>query len=503
MIYHLRNKYYLLLLLIVAVATSCKSKFDSHDAVTNGVLTSSLLDQINQNPNLSKFSQYLTQKGYDKIIAASKTFTVWAPTNAAFTAVDASILSDTGKLKQFIGNHITNQSYTTGMASPSLRLKTLNGKNATFTQTQFENANIITANLYVGNGILHIIDAAIIPKLNIWEYVNSLTKVGANQLTYLVSQNYSYQDSSLATVTGVTATGKPILKPGTGIVFKNRYLDQTANLKDEDKQFTYIVMTDASYDAENNKVSKYFATSTADSTAKLTAFNVTKDLVIPGAYTPTALPDTLLSINNVKVPVSRGVYVVQSYAASNGIVYVMSNTNFKLVDKIPTITIQGENPAFFSRTDRGGATGYRLRNDPSGIPYKDIYIATNGNTVLTAAFYAAYTISNANSVTYKVYERAINEQVTTPTPATATVPLIPSVPVLFAQQLSVFSPFSPLPTSFGFQTVAYLNYSEVLIGTFTNTRYGYLRFTNNGANVATANLNSITLDYLKLVPVLP
>jgi uncharacterized surface protein with fasciclin (FAS1) repeats len=503
MFHHLRNKYYLLLLLVVAVATSCKNRFDSHDAITNSVLAGSLLDQINQNPNLSKFSQYLTQTGYDKVIAASKTFTVWAPTNAAFASVDASILSDTAKLKQFIGNYITNQSYTTGMANPSLRLKTLNGKNATFTQTQFEGANITTANQYVGNGILHVIDAAIIPKLNIWEYVNSLTNVGAHQLAYLTSQNYSYQDSTLATVTGVDASGKPILKAGTGIVFKNHYLDQTANLKDEDQQFTYIVMTDASYDAENNKVLKYFATSTADSTAKLAAFNVTKDLIIPGVYTPTALPDTLLSINNVKVPVSRGAYVVQSYAASNGMVYVMSNTNFKLVDKIPTIVIQGENPAFFSRTDRGGATGYRLRNDPAGVPYKDIYIATNGNTTLTAAFYAAYTVNNANSVTYNVYERAINEQLTAPTPATATAPLKPSVPVLFTQQLSVFSPFSPLPTSFGFKTVAYLDYTEVLIGTFTNTRYGYLRFTNNGANVTTANLNSITLDYLKLVPVLP
>ncbi|EHQ29185.1 fasciclin domain-containing protein [Mucilaginibacter paludis] len=501
--HHLCHRYYVLLVFCTMVISSCKSPWDKHDTVTNSVLAINLLDQINQNPNLSKFSQYLAQTGYDKVIASSKTFTVWAPTNTALQAVDASILGDTVKLKQFIGNHLSNLSYTTNMASPSIRVKTLNGKNATFTPTTFENANITTANQYVANGILHIIDAAVIPKLNIWDYVNSLTTVGQKQLAYLQSQNYIYQDTTLATVTGVGSNGKPILKPGTGLVNANYYLNQTANLKDEDQMLTYIVLTDAAYDTENNKVNKYFATSSIDSTAKLAAFNVTKDLVIKGAYVPSALPDTLLSINNIKVPVLRGANIVQSYAASNGVVYVMSSANFKLVEKVPPIVIQGEDATFFARTDKGAAIVYRLRKDPAGIAYKDIYIATNTAATLTPLFYAGYTINNANSVTYKVYQRAINEQMTAGTAATSTAPAVQPAPILFSQQLSIYSPFSATPTQFGFQTVASFNYSEVLIGTFTNTRYGYLKFTNSGANSTTANANSITLDYLKLVPTLP
>jgi uncharacterized surface protein with fasciclin (FAS1) repeats len=502
MIKNLRNRYCQLILILTVAFASCKNQFNQHDAITDPALTSNLLQQINQDANLSKFSQYLVQTGYDKVIASSKTFTVWAPTNAAFQNVDPALLADTARLKQFIANHISNQSYTTNMAQPSLTVKTLNGKNATFTATTFETANILQANRYVANGILNVIDAAIIPKMNIWEYINNLTNVGQLQKAYLLSQNYSYQDTTQATITGYGSNGKPILQPGTGVVNKNYYLNQTANLQNEDQKFTYIVLTDAAFTSESNKVTKYFATSTPDSTAKLAAFNVTKDLVIPGVYAQSALPDTLLSVNNVKVPVSKGLNVVSTYNASNGIVYVMSSVNFRVTDKITPIVIQGENPAYFSRTDKNADILYRLRNDPNGVPYKDIFIATNTAATLTPLFTAYYTINNANSVTYKVYERAINEQLSAPVPATATTALVPAAPIIFSQQLTVYSPYSGI-TAFVATPVAYLNYNEVLIGTFTLTRYGFLKLANSGANSATAGLNSLSLDYLKLVPVLP
>lgn len=492
----LQNKYLMALVLFATIFASCKNQFDKHDAVSNSALTTNLMEQINQNSNLSKFSQYLVQTGYDKIISSSKTYTVWAPTNAAFQSVDPAILSDTAKLRLFIGNHISNQSYTTTMAGAGLRIKMLNGKNTTFTTTTFETARIVQGNQYVANGILHVIDAAIIPKLNIWDYVNSLTTAGLLQKAYLVSQNYTYQDTSLATVTGVGANGKPILKPGTGIVNKNHYLDQTQNLQNEDGQFTYIVLTDAAYTSETNKVLKYFATSTTDSTANLAAFNVTKDLILPGVIAQANLPDTALSTNNVKVPVLKGANIVQTYNASNGIVYVMSSVNYRLVDKITPIVIQGENPSYFPTSTQVPNFKYRLRVDPNGVPYKDLFIESITGTTLPAAYYAGYKVNGAYSVSYRVYERAINEQIST---ATATTQ---AAPIIFSQTLNIYSPYNPV-TTFGPLAVAYLNYNEVPLGTYTLSRYGYINITNVGANNTTAGMNSTSLDYLKLVPILP
>jgi len=74
-------------------------------------------------------------------------------------------------------------------------------------------------------------------------------------------------------------------KTGTGIVYKVSL--QRSNTKPVERRSTIYVfeITDAAYTAEQIKVIQYFGSSSPDSTAKLAAFNVIKDLAIPGVYT--------------------------------------------------------------------------------------------------------------------------------------------------------------------------------------------------------------------------
>jgi len=481
-----RNKYILLFALIAAVFTSCKNQWESRDAITDPSLGVTVLQQINNNADLSKFSQYLTQTGYDKVLAGSKTYTVWAPTNAAITAalvIDATIATDTGKLKRFVGNHISNQLYSTSLPQPSIRVKMLNGKSITFTKTKFEEANIVLSNIYSSNGLLHTIDQAIIPKLNIWDYIKSLKTVGLKQRDFLLSQNYLHQDSTRAKQTGVDPiTGKPIYDPTSAIDTLNYYISRTQNIKSEDAQFTYFVLTDAAFTAESNKVLPYFASPSPTGSMVLANFNVTKDLAIPGLITQANLPDTIISPFNVKVPINKA-NIVQTYNASNGIVYVMSSVPYRLKDKITPIVIQGESTTLFSRTDKAGSIFYRTKLDNNGVPFSDILIETNTSSTLTAQFSAIYLAPNLNSVTYNVYWRAINDRAAT-----------------FSQQLNFVTPLSG---TFPYTLVPLLNYSETLLGTYTVTQYGSQLMYLTGANSTTSGTNSLTLDYVKLVPVLP
>src|SRR5476651_1235543 len=152
-----RNRYLILILLIAAVFTSCKKQLGAQTEITDPALGVNLMEKIGQDANLSLFSQYLVKTGYDQVIISSKTFTVWAPTNAAILAAqatDPTVISDAAKLKLFIGNHISLQSYTSSAPTPSLRVKMLNGKSATFTKTTFEEANIVIKDEYASNGIL-------------------------------------------------------------------------------------------------------------------------------------------------------------------------------------------------------------------------------------------------------------------------------------------------------------------------------------------------------------
>ncbi|MBW4889146.1 fasciclin domain-containing protein [Mucilaginibacter sp. HMF5004] len=501
-------------MLIASVFASCKNQWDEHNMITDPSLSVNLQDQINGNASISLFNQYIAKSKYSSVLASSKSFTVWAPNNAAMANVDPGILADTARLNQFVGNHISYQLYTTDVPQPTVRVQMVSGKSETFTKTSIEAATIVSANRYASNGVLHIINRVLRPKLNIWDYATNtgaatgntqgagLTTDALQEQAYLRSQNYSYQDTSLAEITGYDPlTGKPIPKPGTGIVNKNRYKDQTVNLSDETKQYTFFVMADAGLNNQLSKVSKYFTTSTVDSTTQVSTFNIIKDLVVPGVYSTKnepgsiAMPDTIVSPFGVKIPVNMN-DTIRSYNASNGKVYVMKDVFFRVQDKIPAIVIQGESnpvygtPGAWFRTDNGSRASniyYRVKNDPNGVQWKDIYIENNtSNGVnLPAQYWAGYPLKNVNTATYKVYIRAINdsknvfsEGISFCTPLTGNIPTLLNIPYFQVSQN---------------------NFSEVYVGNYTNTKYGY----NSMFVVAnTTGTISITFDYIKLVPVI-
>jgi uncharacterized surface protein with fasciclin (FAS1) repeats len=516
-----RNKCFILFVFIASVFASCKNQWDQHNLISDPSLSVNLLQQINSNTSVSLFSQYLAKSKYSATLASSKSFTVWAPNDAAMKKVDPAVLADTARLNQFIGNHISYLLYTTSQPQPTIRVQMVSGKSETFTKTTIERATILTADQYASNGIYHVISQAIMPKLNIWDYVTNtgaatgntqgagLTTDALQEQAYLTAQDYSYVDTSLAIVTGYDpVTGKPILQAGTGIVRKNYYKNQTADVSDETKQYTFFVMSDAGMNNEVSKLSKYFATSTVDSTNKATTYAIIKDLVVPGVYSTKsepgtiAMPDSIPSLFGVKIPINMN-DTIRSYNASNGKVYVMKDVFFKAQDKVPTIVIQGESAPVYGtsgawyKTDNGSRANnvyYRVKNDPNGVQWKDIYIESNtsNGVFLSPQFWVGYKLQNVNTATYKVYIRAINDSKTA-----------------FSEEISFCTPLSgnnPTLGNIPYFSLPLNNFSETYVGTYTNPKYGYNSMFVTGANItqtsATQGTNSITFDYIKLVPVI-
>ena len=482
---NLKITYILLFLVTAGAICACKKNWDQRGNIADQQLNTSLLQQIQQTPDLSTFAGLLVKTGYDKLISSSKKYTILAPNNVAMQAVDPAILNDTGKVKLFVANHIAIQTYLTSDVQTSLRIRMLSGKIVQLTKTQAEDANIVRNDIYVSNGVVQVIDKALVPRQNIWEFITGLSSTGLAQRDFLVSQNYTVIDTSKATVTSIDpATGKPILKPGTGVVNRNYYFDKVADLSNEDAQLTYFVITDAAFTSERSKLLKYFATSTPDSTASITNFWVLKDLAVNGINANSAtLPDTLISVSGVKVPISKAA-IQQTYRASNGVVYVMNSVNFRVQDKITPIIVQGENPASFARTDRAANIFYRVKKDPSGNVFNDLLIAGTGGSTLTAAFYARYNIPQVYSCKYTVYWRVVNDLVTSG----------------WSQQIALGSLTGTFPAT----NVGYLHYNEVSVGAYTKTAFGTLPAFAIGANATSSAVGngSVSLDYLKLVPVL-
>jgi uncharacterized surface protein with fasciclin (FAS1) repeats len=458
------------------VLHGCK-KWDDHNAITDPALTRDLYQQIKENSSLGKFAELLAKSGYDKVLSSSRTYTVYAPTNAALASLDAAIINDSARLAKFIGNHIASQTYfTTDPAAK--RIEMLNGKFHNIQGKTIEDAAITTADDYARNGVVQVIDKMLPVLDNAWESMKANAAIPAAQKAYLLSLFQNVFDASHAVQIGVNpVTGEPVYQQGTYSIQTNLFWRNVYDLRNENQQYTFFVLTDAAWNTEVNKFKPFLATGSVDSTTRLTSWEVVKDLAVEGLYLPNSIPDTLVSRYGVKIPVNRNA-IVQTIRTSNGIIYVMNQMDVQPKDKIKGYQIEGE---YYRTTsaDRRGNTYFRDRFNPvTGKDFRDILVFGHG----VALFNINYRISNVYSMKYKAYWVAVNDFQT----------------ASFNQKLAIGSPTS---ATFAYTAVPSNNYNEVYIGEFTLATYqNFLDLYLVAANSTTTAVNPLVCDYIKLVP---
>jgi uncharacterized surface protein with fasciclin (FAS1) repeats len=493
------------LLCVGILFSACDKKWDEHNAVNDPLVGETLLNEVNKNPELSKFSEYLSATGYDAVLASSKTFTVWAPTNAALQAIDPALIDSDEELKMFVGMHIAHQSFlTTDFIQRYVNVKTLSNKNVTLTKTTVDEATLLTKDKYVGNGVLNTIGTAIVPKVNAWEYLMSTNTL---QKQVLDKYTYTYVDLNRAEQIGVDpATGEPVYKPGTGVFSSNSYRDtwfRDANglssrrhdINNEDSLFTYIILTDAAFLAEKQKLSMYYAA--GDSTDSITSYNVVKDLVFSGYLDKENFPQTVYSVgDSVKFHLKANA-VVETHRVSNGVVYVMSSIDYDLgvngvydpYAKIKPVVIQGENLVGdmnnLNAANRASRT--RIRRNPNTMQlYTDFLSENHGKANYWIRYQAPGIV---HPIKYKVYWVAVNDFQEAKFPMSITFNRITN-PRTFTKEVQLD------------------DYSEVYLGEYTvdklyssTTKSLTLPVFLMGPNITTNGLNTLVLDYIKMVPV--
>ena len=433
---------------------SCK-KWDDHTAPNQSGLEKNLFQLINENPEMSKFSELLVKSGLDKEIASSKTYTVFAPTNAALAGLDQAIVNDAAKLYQFVGNHISRQLQSTS-ATGQVRLEMMNGKYHNLQGTAIEGATITVKDVFAKNGYLHTIDKMLAVLPNAWEFVQTSPQMPASQKAFI-----SQTDPS-----------------GTN-VFLNRVYD----LRDEKKQFTLFVLVDTTWDKEVAKYRPFYATGSTDSTTNLASFAVVRDFAVEGLYQAATMPDTLVSKYNTKLGIDKNA-IVQSIKISNGIIHIMSKLDVLPRHKFQPLIIQGESYDF-ARADRRNVTYFRDKFNPvMGKDFRDVLVFNHD----IAQFYLGYSLGESPALTYKAYWVAVHDNINSNTGT-------------FKQLLGIGTPTST--TILPYITVSPNNYNEVLLGQFTLSTYRpnfniYLTADNSTNDDA----NKITVDYIRLEPVL-
>ena len=154
---------------------------DDLDTLVSAVVAADLVDELN----------------------AEGPFTVFAPTDAAFAQLDPQLLNDlvnnkTGILSDILLYHVLNgQVLSTDLSPGTIEVATLNGANLTVTVNAtgvfVDGAQVVIADVLCSNGVIHVIDAVLMPPMDI---VDTATLNG-NFNTLVTALNVTGLDSAL------------------------------------------------------------------------------------------------------------------------------------------------------------------------------------------------------------------------------------------------------------------------------------------------------------------
>lgn len=115
----------------------------------------------------------LTVAGLVDTLKGPGPFTVFAPTDEAFAKVPKAtldaLLADKAKLTQVLTYHVVAGKVMAADVVKVKSAKTVQGSSATVTvnggNVKIDNANVIKTDIAASNGVIHVIDAVILPKM--------------------------------------------------------------------------------------------------------------------------------------------------------------------------------------------------------------------------------------------------------------------------------------------------------------------------------------------------
>jgi len=122
-------------------------------------------------PQFSTLVKLVKAAGLAGALSGTAKLTVFAPTNAAFAKVPKSTLAALGKnkalLKKVLLYHVVSGELPASQVVKRHAIKTLEGANVKISvkagKVYVNNAQIVKTNLFASNGVIHVINAVLIP----------------------------------------------------------------------------------------------------------------------------------------------------------------------------------------------------------------------------------------------------------------------------------------------------------------------------------------------------
>lgn len=391
---------------------SCTDKWEDHYVTQPATMdgTQTIAEYIGSQPDLSVFAQMLTISGYDSILSAPQTFTVWAPANAALSNIN---LQDGELVRNMVMNHISRFSYPTSNLSSKV-IYMLDKKFITFNRGdgnfKFGGIDLISekSNIALANGIVHHINGFVPYKDNLWEYILKANELDSLR-NFLNSQSEYIFDPKNSVEIGTNEFGQAIYD--SVITFSNPILDKIGYLHLEDSVYSAILPDNKAWKDAYDKVKSNYKTLAVDGGAPrqryLSQLALVRNLVFRNEIVAVEGLDSLVSTTGSKFMNPAYLFTnATPVSLSNGIGFVTDSLRYKAAESWQQpIVLEAENSNYgrsyqYANLFVRSSLGSSLDGQVSESKYLLVEPTTVSNNTMSSV---TFPIPNTLSGKYNVY----------------------------------------------------------------------------------------------------
>lgn len=253
------------------VAVSCTDYLDYNTVpeATNPAADKTLWENISENENLTDFAAVLKRLGYDEVLNASHTYTVWAPQNGSFSLEELNLMDSTKVERQFLKNAIADFAHREADINDTV-VYMLNGKLVKFSNKNTDMlafdgkdilpnaANPAVFNYPSTNGLLYITSAPATFRYNGYEYLRESEDM-PNMMGAYVEHYESRVLDEANSVKGAIIDGVQHYDDSV-IIVSNILTDRMlrAQLDNEDSLYTVLIPTDTAWNRAYGEIASYY-----------------------------------------------------------------------------------------------------------------------------------------------------------------------------------------------------------------------------------------------------
>lgn len=256
--------------MLAAVSCSDYDDFNTAPSAVDPAADKTLWENIASNPDLSEFKSLLEKVGYDKVLDASHTYTVWAPKNGSIDMNYVNSLSAAKLEKEFLQNMIANYAHRENDLNDTV-IYMLNEKLLKFTNkasasgmtfdgkaVRRNESNPSIYNYPSVNGLLYIMEAPSEFRYNGYEYIFETAGVADSMMDYVLRYERRVLDE-VNSVKGPIRDGVQHYDDSV-IIVSNSLIGETlrSQIENEDSMYTVLIPTNEAWAEAYERISSYY-----------------------------------------------------------------------------------------------------------------------------------------------------------------------------------------------------------------------------------------------------